>query len=68
MLFWICIYYNWPSERGRVVPRFEKWNYVDMEELAKTKKGEVDDEGDFLKSAEEHFASYYSKNRNRFQA
>ena len=59
VLFWICIHYNGPKERSRVVPRFEKWNFVDMEELAKTKKGEVDDEGDFLKTAEEHFTSFY---------
>jgi hypothetical protein len=30
-----------------------------MEELAAIKKGEVADEGDFLKSAEENFTVYY---------
>ncbi|KAH8656384.1 hypothetical protein BGZ61DRAFT_466725 [Ilyonectria robusta] len=34
VLFWICIHYNGPDQ-GRVVPRVENWNYVDMEELAK---------------------------------
>ncbi|KAK7414966.1 hypothetical protein QQZ08_012468 [Neonectria magnoliae] len=58
VLFWICIHYNRPDE-GRVVPRFDKWNYVDMEELAMSKKGVVDDEGDFLKIAEAYFTSYY---------
>jgi hypothetical protein len=59
VLFWICIHYNGPNEKGRVVPQFEEWNYMDTEKLAKAKKGEVGDEGDFLKAAEEHFASYY---------
>ncbi len=56
VLFWICIHYNGPNE-SRVVPRFEKWNYVDTEELASSKKGVIDDEGDFLKIMEEHFTS-----------
>ncbi|KAL2889273.1 hypothetical protein HOO65_030774 [Ceratocystis lukuohia] len=51
VLFWICIHYNAPNE-SRVVPKFDKWNYVDMEELAISKKGVVDDEGDFFKIAE----------------
>ncbi|KAH7000856.1 hypothetical protein EDB80DRAFT_581085 [Ilyonectria destructans] len=58
VLFWICIHYNRPDE-GRVVLRFDKWNYLDMEELAISKKGVVDDEGDFLKIAETNFTSYY---------
>ena len=58
VLFWICIHYDGPNVE-RVVPRFEKWNYVDMEELARIKKGEVDDEGDFLQSAEENFTIHY---------
>jgi Fungal protein kinase len=24
VIFWICIYYNGPNEKSRVVPRFEK--------------------------------------------
>ena len=39
VLFWICIYYNGLNEESRV-PRFEKWNYVDMEELAEIKTGQ----------------------------
>jgi hypothetical protein len=53
VLFWICIHYN-RSNGSRVVPNFEKWNYVDTEELAKPKKGGVSDEGDFIKTAEEN--------------
>jgi Fungal protein kinase len=58
VLFWICIHYDGPN-RERIVPRFEKWNYVDMEELARIKKGEIDDESDFLESAKENFTAYY---------
>jgi hypothetical protein len=60
VLFWICIHYDGPNGEDRVVPRFEKWNYVDIEELAGMKKGVVDDEGDFLETAEEHFTVYYN--------
>lgn len=59
VLFWICIHYDGPNTKSRVVPKFEKWNYMDTEELAKAKKGEVADEGDFLKTAEDNFTSYY---------
>lgn len=38
VFFWICIYYNGLNKKGevkrRVVPKYEKWNYVDTEELA----------------------------------
>ena len=59
VLFWICIHYNEPNKESRVVPRFEKWNYEETEELAKLKKGTVDHEGDFIKTVEENFTSYY---------
>ncbi|XTI91769.1 hypothetical protein V2W45_1247486, partial [Cenococcum geophilum] len=55
----ICIYYNRPNRKGNVVNRFNKWNSVDMEELAKIKKGEVDNKGDFLKGAGNNFSPYY---------
>ena len=38
---------------------FEKWNYVDTEELAELKKGIMAHEGDFVKPAEESFTQYY---------
>jgi hypothetical protein len=59
VLFWICIHYNGPNKESRVVPKFEKWNYEETEELAKLKKGMVDYEGDFMKIVEENFMSYY---------
>jgi hypothetical protein len=43
MLFWICIHYDGPYQE-RVVRQFDKWNYVDMEELTKQKLDT--DEGD----------------------
>jgi hypothetical protein len=58
VLFWVCIYHDGP-DKERVVPQFEKWNFMDTEELAKVKKGEVGDERDFLKTAKENFTPYY---------
>ncbi|KAK2922783.1 Argonaute linker 2 domain [Fusarium oxysporum f. sp. vasinfectum] len=58
VLFWICIHYNGADE-ARIVLEFDKWNYVDMGELANLKKGQVSHEGDFIKTAEENFTSYY---------
>ncbi|KAL2889272.1 hypothetical protein HOO65_030773 [Ceratocystis lukuohia] len=51
VLFWICIHYNTPNE-SRVVPRFDRWNFVDMEDLARSKMGMVVNEGDFFEIAE----------------
>jgi hypothetical protein len=59
VLFWIYIYYNRPNKKGSVVNRFNKWNSIDIEELAKIKKGAVADKGDFLKSADDNFLLYY---------
>jgi hypothetical protein len=58
VLFWICIHYDGPGN-GRVVPRFEKWNFMDMEDLAVLKLGIIGDEGLFLKTASEYFAEWY---------
>ncbi|KAI9770976.1 MAG: hypothetical protein M1840_002680 [Geoglossum simile] len=59
VLFWICIHYDGPNKGSRIVPKFEKWNYEDMDELAKLKKGTIDREGDFIKEIREHFTPYY---------
>ncbi|KAL4784889.1 hypothetical protein BJX76DRAFT_197301 [Aspergillus varians] len=56
--FWICVHYDGPNA-SRIVPRFEKWNYVDMEELAEFKKGVVAHEGDFVSMVNENFTFYY---------
>ncbi|KAI9777873.1 MAG: hypothetical protein M1839_008550 [Geoglossum umbratile] len=59
VLFWICIHYNGPNKKSRVIPKFEKWNYEDMDELAKLKQGTVADESYFIKEIREHFTPYY---------
>jgi hypothetical protein len=58
VIFWIYIYYEGLG-KGRVMARFDKWNFVDIEELASTKKGEISDEADFVRSANEYFIEYY---------
>lgn len=58
VIFWICIHYEGPGI-GRVVARFDNWNFADTEELADSKKGAISDEADFLRSTNEHFTEYY---------
>ncbi|KAI2785780.1 hypothetical protein POX_h09539 [Penicillium oxalicum] len=58
VFFWICIHYE-GSGVGRVVGRFDKWNYADTEELAGMKKGEISDEADFVRFATDCFTVYY---------
>lgn len=45
LLFWICIHYEGRNEKGkskrRTVPKYEKWNYANTEELAKLKLGQI---------------------------
>ncbi|EKG09034.1 hypothetical protein MPH_13997 [Macrophomina phaseolina MS6] len=60
VLFWICIHYEGPG-KGRVVKRFDKWNYTDPEELAEMKKGLVSDGTDFLNTLVECFTPYYQQ-------
>ncbi|KID82008.1 serine/threonine-protein kinase Sgk2 [Metarhizium guizhouense ARSEF 977] len=59
VLFWICIHYNGPDD-SRTVQRFEKWNYVEMAELAELKKGQVSHEQDFIKTTSEYFTKLYT--------
>ncbi|KAJ3453073.1 hypothetical protein MRS44_018728 [Fusarium solani] len=58
VLFWICIHYNGPGE-NRVVQEFDKWNYVDMKELAKLKLGTVAKEGIFMDTISDNFTQHY---------
>jgi hypothetical protein len=58
VLFWICIHYNGPDD-GKPIPRFEKWNHADTDELAGWKQGEIADEEDFLKKAAKNFMPHY---------
>jgi len=59
VLFWICIHYDGPNHKGAVVDQFERWNYMDMEVLAREKGGIIYEEQDFLDIAQEYFAPYY---------
>lgn len=58
VLFWISIHFSGPNE-SRVVPRFDKWNYGDTEELAVFKTGIVSDERNFLAITEDSFTFYF---------
>ncbi|KAI1908111.1 hypothetical protein LOZ65_006692, partial [Ophidiomyces ophidiicola] len=58
VLFWICIHYEGPG-KGRVVKRFDKWNFMDTEELAKQKLGTVAKESIFMKTVSDNFTPYY---------
>ena len=58
VLFWVCIHYEGPA-RERIVPSFDKWNYMGTTELAEVKKGVISDEEDFLRKMEENFTAYY---------
>ena len=59
VLFQIYIYYNRPNKKGNIINRFNKQNSIDIKELAKIKKGEVNNKGDFLKSTGNNFLPYY---------
>ncbi|EXK77771.1 hypothetical protein FOQG_17540 [Fusarium oxysporum f. sp. raphani 54005] len=58
VLFWICIHYDGP-DKDRAVPRFDKWNFMDTEELAISKTGVISNEGDFRRIMDGNFTSYY---------
>ena len=58
LLFWVCVYYTGPNGESRVVSKFDKWNYADIEELAKIKEGTVAREEVFNKITE-NFISYF---------
>ncbi|EEQ35502.1 conserved hypothetical protein [Microsporum canis CBS 113480] len=58
VLFWICIHYEGPTE-SKANDLFEKWNFMDTEELAKMKLGTVTKEAIFMKTAMSNFTPYY---------
>ncbi|KAJ5708965.1 hypothetical protein N7493_010299 [Penicillium malachiteum] len=51
--------YLGPAERARVVPIYDRWNYLDTRELARNKTGLVAAERQFLKDIAELFTPYY---------
>lgn len=60
VLFWICIHHHGPNW-SRVVERYERWNYMDTEDLAFLKMGVINNEPDFLEITEQYFTSYYQE-------
>ncbi|KAM3503168.1 hypothetical protein MY10362_004379 [Beauveria mimosiformis] len=58
VIFWVCVHYERPGQ-GRVVPRFDKWNYMDLTDLATYKAGIIGTEEMFLRSVEENFSIYH---------
>jgi hypothetical protein len=59
VLFWIYIYYNGLNKKGNIIKKFNKWNFVNIEELTKMKKGAVANKEDFLKTVSNNFLLYY---------
>ncbi|KAE8352398.1 hypothetical protein BDV28DRAFT_3420 [Aspergillus coremiiformis] len=59
VLFWMCIHYDGPDKKSRVIREFDEWNYASMERLAKWKLGTVSDNHIF-ESTMDNFTDYYS--------
>ncbi|KAL7931331.1 hypothetical protein V8C35DRAFT_282676 [Trichoderma chlorosporum] len=57
VLFWLCIHYD--GQNSRVVERFDKWNYMDTDDLADQKLGIVADESNFISRITNNFTPYY---------
>lgn len=57
VLFWTCVHCTGPGGRRRV-SKFEAWNFESTENLAKIKKGSVDEEDKFTKEVEENVTTY----------
>ncbi|KAE8405940.1 hypothetical protein BDV37DRAFT_270398 [Aspergillus pseudonomiae] len=51
--------FNHDLDKSRKVSQFEKWNYVDTEELAKLKLGTISDVDIFKNTIEANFTEYY---------
>ncbi|KAL2168265.1 hypothetical protein VTG60DRAFT_233 [Thermothelomyces hinnuleus] len=62
VLFWIYIHFDGPK-KDRVVPRFDKWNYVDTDERAEDLAGMklivMSKEEMFMKTTTNYFTQYY---------
>ncbi|KAF3768507.1 hypothetical protein M406DRAFT_71504 [Cryphonectria parasitica EP155] len=59
VLFWICIHYAGPDDRGRIIPQFDQWNFIDTVELAQLKLGTVSDDEIFRRTVTGYFTEYY---------
>ncbi|KAI9375178.1 hypothetical protein BJX61DRAFT_531813 [Aspergillus egyptiacus] len=57
VLLWICLHFDGPSDKGRVISEFDEWNYVGTEELAKLKLGTILD--DLFPITMDQFTEYH---------
>ncbi|KAL8408699.1 hypothetical protein RB594_007231 [Gaeumannomyces avenae] len=58
VLFWICIHYDSNGD-GRIVERFDRWNYLDTNTLVDVKRGRIFDSDALTQTAKEHFTPHY---------
>lgn len=54
VIFWVCIHYEAPG-KGRVVPKFEQWDFGGTRMLGDLKKGAISDEADFVMTAKDYY-------------
>jgi serine/threonine protein kinase len=59
VLFWICIHYNGPGGASRVVPAFDRWNYMTSDDLAMMKVGVINIEQMFLEMMISNITPYF---------
>ncbi|KAL2813163.1 hypothetical protein BJX63DRAFT_443206 [Aspergillus granulosus] len=59
VIFWICIHYDGPTKRSKVIPKYDQWNYADMEVLSEQKKGVIAEEEDFNRKVKIHITQFY---------
>jgi len=58
VLFWICIHWDGPHRKRRVVNEFEDWNKEQMKKVAELKTGKVSEEDGFDKEMADNFSEY----------
>ncbi len=58
VLFWVCIHWDGPKRKRRIVKEFENWNKKSIEELAKLKMGLVLEDDGFNKEMSDNFSEY----------
>ncbi|KAI5853656.1 hypothetical protein GGS23DRAFT_608368 [Durotheca rogersii] len=59
VLLWICIHYDGPGKKSRVVDEFDQWNYANMDLLATWKSGIVSKDAFFIQKMTRCFTPYY---------
>lgn len=57
VLFWLCVHWDGPCRKRRIVEKFENWNNKSIEELAMLKIGLVL-EHDFIQKMSDNFSEY----------